>query len=124
MKHWDMIVYLMRHGQTDWNKEYRLQGATDIPLNEEGRRQAKEAAEKMRDIPFECVYSSPLIRAKETAQIISAFHDIPTVVDDRLKEMSFGIYEGTTPDYEKQDINRVLLFEAPHRFVPQGGESF
>ncbi|HEX7834200.1 MAG TPA: histidine phosphatase family protein, partial [Pseudolysinimonas sp.] len=61
----------IRHGQTDWNRDDRLQGSTDIPLNDAGRAQAHEAAELLRSGDWEAVVSSPLVRARETAQIIA-----------------------------------------------------
>ena len=63
------MLYIMRHGRTDWNEQYRLQGGTDIPLNEEGRRMAREAAETYRDVEFDLCYVSPLQRARETAEL-------------------------------------------------------
>lgn len=120
-----MIVYLMRHGETDWNVEWRCQGMTDIPLNERGIAQAKEASEKMKDIPFDYIVSSPLQRAVRTAQIMAEPHELEVHIDDRLREMCFGVHEGTTPDYKMENPNRAYLFDAPEKYVPEGaGESF
>ena len=85
----------MRHGKTDWNLKYKLQGKTDIPLNEEGIKMAREAGERYKDINFDVCYCSPLIRAKETARLLLEGRDIPVIYDDRLMEMGFGEYEGT-----------------------------
>ena len=63
------MLYIMRHGKTDWNVEYRLQGSVDTPLNEEGLRMAREAAVKYADVPLDVCYVSPLQRARETATI-------------------------------------------------------
>ena len=63
------MLYIMRHGKTDWNAAHRLQGHTDIPLNEEGRHMAIKARETYKDLHFDICYCSPLIRAKETAGI-------------------------------------------------------
>nr|WP_330419241.1 histidine phosphatase family protein [Lachnospira eligens] len=65
------MLYIMRHGKTDWNACHKLQGRTDIPLNDEGRMMAAEAGEKYADIHFDECYSSPLARAKETARFFS-----------------------------------------------------
>ena len=65
-----MILYLARHGKTAWNVEHRSQGWKDIPLNEEGLLQARELAEKLKNIDFETIYSSDLKRSKKTADII------------------------------------------------------
>ena len=85
------MIYIVRHGQTDWNLEHRIQGHMDIPLNDNGRRDAKRAKEELKDIEFDVVFSSPLSRALETAQIITD-HDI--IIDDRLIERGNGTLEG------------------------------
>lgn len=89
-----MKIYIMRHGETKWNKRSKLQGQVDIPLAEEGIEQARQTAEGMKDIPFDHIFSSPLKRAYKTAQIVRGNRDIEIVRDDRLKEMSFGVAEG------------------------------
>ena len=89
-----MKVYLVRHGQTDWNAARRIQGDTDIPLNERGRAVARATAEGMRDIPVDVMFSSPLIRAYETAQILAEGRGIEIRRDLRLREICFGEYEG------------------------------
>ena len=65
-----MKIYLVRHGETDWNKERKIQGQVDIPLNAFGIHLAEETAKGLRDIPFDICFSSPLGRAKDTARII------------------------------------------------------
>ena len=65
-----MKLYIIRHGQTDWNRARRLQGRTDIPLNEWGRRVAELTREGLKDVTFDVAFTSPLIRAKETAELI------------------------------------------------------
>ena len=65
-----MKIYLIRHGETEWNKECRLQGQTDIELNEYGRELAAITSEALKDIPFEIIFHSPLNRAEETARIL------------------------------------------------------
>lgn len=88
---------LVRHGQTDWNLAGRVQGSTDIPLNDTGRRQAHEAGRRLAGTPWDLIVSSPLIRALETARIIAGEigGDDPLVVD-ALRERSFGDAEGLT----------------------------
>ena len=85
------MIYIVRHGQTDWNLEGRFQGRIDIELNEKGREQAKLTKEKLKNIKFDKVISSPLKRAIETAQIIT---DEPVEVDDRIIERCNGQLEG------------------------------
>ena len=84
----------MRHGATKWNTEGRLQGQTDIPLNDAGREMTISCAEGMKDVPFDLCISSPLIRARETAELITEGRNVPILFDDRLKEASFGKWEG------------------------------
>ncbi len=114
-----MSVYLIRHGQTDWNKEGIVQGRCDIPLNERGREQARAAKELTKDIPFDICFCSPLDRAKETASIVLEGRDVQIVCDDRLLEMAYGIYEGT--DWRKGEYqNRRRQFAIRNK----NGESY
>ncbi len=121
------MLYIMRHGKTDWNAMRKLQGRTDIPLNEEGRQMAEHARTEYADIHFDICYCSPLIRAKETAEIVLKGRNIPIIItDDRLKEMSFGSYEGTancvtTPGCPIKDL---FLDPANYKVPKDGGESF
>ena len=64
------MLYIMRHGKTDWNAAHRLQGRTDVPLSDEGRRMAEAARAEYRDVSIDLCYTSPLLRAKETAEIV------------------------------------------------------
>ena len=89
-------IYLVRHGETDWNSAGRFQGHANIPLNERGKMQAQEAYEKLRNIDFDLIYSSDLERAAETAQIINANRDIPIQYDVRLRERNAGELAGLT----------------------------
>ena len=115
----------MRHGKTDWNVLHKLQGRTDIPLNEEGRRMAEAAREQYKEINFDVCYCSSLIRARETAQIFLKGRDIPIICDDRLMEMSFGVYEGTENSFQIPDCPVNVLFKDPANYKPvEGGESF
>ena len=75
------MIYILRHGKTEWNKRKKLQGRTDIPLCEEGRVMAQEAAEKYAGVHFDVCYCSPLIRAKETAEIILKDRNVPMSSD-------------------------------------------
>lgn len=86
--------YYVRHGETNWNKEKRIMGQKDIPLNEKGVEQAKHAAKTLKNINFTLILSSPLIRAYKTAEIISAQVHKPIIIMEGLKECSLGIREG------------------------------
>jgi probable phosphoglycerate mutase len=93
------LLSLVRHGETDWNAQRRIQGSTDIPLNDTGRRQAAEAAELLARRPFDAVVASPLARAAETGAIIAdrLGLDVPTTYPG-LAERSYGEAEGLTDD--------------------------
>lgn len=96
------MIYLIRHGQTDQNVAWRIQGQRDFPLNETGIRQAEAARDALKElgISFDKVYSSPLIRAVRTAEIVTGAYGAEAsgapeiILDDRLKEMDYGPYEG------------------------------
>jgi probable phosphoglycerate mutase len=120
------MLYIMRHGQTDWNVKYKIQGRTDIPLNEEGRAMAVAAREEYADINFDICYSSPLIRARETAELVLSGRDVPIITDDRLMEMSFGIYEGYEKCFQTPDCPVNIIFKAPEQYTTkfEGAESF
>ena len=116
-------LVLVRHCLTDWNIERRYQGRLDIPLNAVGRAQAEALKTQLEPLPFEVVYSSPLRRAQETAQIIAGGR--PIVCDERLSEINHGAWQGRTQDEiaeqwprEWQDWNAD-----PDQFTPPGGET-
>ena len=121
-----MKIYMMRHGETDWNIIRRLQGRSDIPLNEEGRRLARVTAEALADVPFTRIYTSPLIRAKETAMIIKGNRDIPVIEEERIQEISFGAFEGficAEDNYTIPDPDFINFFKNPEKYVaPDGAE--
>jgi broad specificity phosphatase PhoE len=86
----------LRHGITDWNRQGRFQGRTDNPLNETGIAHAHAAAERLRELPFDHVVASPLVRALRTAEIIATAARKPLDVDDGIIECDFGSLEGTS----------------------------
>jgi broad specificity phosphatase PhoE len=91
-------IILCRHGETDWNRSGRYQGSTDVPLNETGRRQARELAEELRHEPIEAVYSSTLARAYDTARVIACVRGVSVTRDARLDEINQGVWEGLRRD--------------------------
>ena len=124
-------VYLMRHGETDWNKDRRCQGKSDIPLNDYGRKLAKITKKAMEEegISFDFCYASPLVRAYETAQIVLEGMDVTPVTDERLKEISFGDCEGLAIPMMRQNPSKyaafLKCFTDPENYVPMGdGETF
>lgn len=98
-----MRLYVLRHGQTDYNKEGKFQGQSDIELNKEGRKQARITAKKLENIKFDKVYVSPLKRAIETAKIVTN-NKLELEIDNRIMERSFGKLEGKKVilDYEER----------------------
>jgi broad specificity phosphatase PhoE len=89
-------ILLARHGETDWNREGRLQGWADLPLNERGREQARGLARTLAAEPIDAVYTSDLARARETGEIVAESHGVPVVVDPGLREIDVGSWEGLT----------------------------
>ncbi len=115
------LLYLVRHGETDWNLEGRWQGATDVPLNDRGRDQARDLAERLRYHPIGAVGASDLSRARETGEIIAQMLSVPFVgAHAGLRERSYGVLEGRTreesmalhPEVWKDHVHGTLL-EAP-----------
>ena len=123
-----MKIFFLRHGQTEWNAAHRIQGGVaEIDLNEAGVLQAESAAEGLAraGLSFDRVYSSPFRRAMHTAEIICSRIGGAPVSDGRIREISFGEYEGT-PYLEGGycDDNIRAAFENPPAYVPRGGETF
>ncbi|MEM8749329.1 MAG: histidine phosphatase family protein [Pseudomonadota bacterium] len=126
-------IYFVRHGQTDWNVEYRLQGQKDIPINKKGRTQAKANGEKLKtllDDPGRHRFiASPLGRTRETMNIIRMELGLPSYgyeTDDRLREISFGLWETYTFDELRIDNNAAVdaRFEDKWNFKPPQGENY
>ncbi|MBE3589399.1 MAG: alpha-ribazole phosphatase [Firmicutes bacterium] len=92
------LFYLVRHGETASNREGRYQGRLDVPLNEEGREQARRLATRLAGVAFDAAYASDLSRAVETARILLEGRDVELRLDPRLREMSYGRWEGLTAE--------------------------
>lgn len=121
-----MEIYIVRHGETVWNKEKRLQGRTNIPLSSYGRELAEITGKALREVRFDRIYSSPLDRAYETALLIRGGRDIEIRKDERIIELNFGAYEGRTVDeLQKNDsIAFRYFFSQPELYRPdEAGES-
>lgn len=118
-------LFLVRHAQTDWNRDRRFQGWTDTALSDRGRSQAEAVARALADLELRAVYASPLERARATAQAIAAPHGLGVRTDEAFKEMRFGTWEGlTVTEVSERDRERYEIWvEAPHRFTAPGGES-
>lgn len=116
-----MLLYIIRHGETQWNVEGRLQGQSETELNENGIRLAKITAEGLRDVPFDFGITSPLGRAKMTAQIILGERDVPLYEDARIQELSFGSWEGLgcrKENYQIPSEHFGDFYTDPLRFQP------
>lgn len=134
-----MEIYVVRHGQTDYNVKKVFQGHIDIPLNETGEKQAQETASKFRNIDVDMILVSPLQRALQTAKPISKITGVPITIEDRIIERSFGNMEGHQNredwnikmmlDYEKNyDIENIepiqSLFKRVYDFLDEITEKY
>ena len=122
-----MKLYLVRHGETAWNKAGRVQGHSDIPLNVNGVYLAEETARGLKNTTFDLAYTSPLVRAKETAEIILEGRNVPIYEEPEILEMGFGAAEGLHCRGENQepgsDEFNKLFTDPVHYKVPEGGGS-
>jgi phosphoserine phosphatase len=121
-----MRIYLVRHGETEWNKVRRFQGRSNLPLNQEGRKQVRALALALKNIPLMAIYTSPLIRTLETARLIKAFHpSTPIFEDNGLIEMDLGEFDGMkVKDWAEQYPDfRKAWNENPTSVRMPGGES-
>jgi len=107
-------LLLVRHGETDWNAEGRLQGHTDRPLSDFGRRQARQLAEALEGEELEAIYSSDLARARETAEIVGERLGLPVELDPDLREKDWGTWEGLT-SVERDRVEFVGESTGAHR---------
>ena len=102
-------LLLVRHGETEWNRVARFQGGIDVPLNENGRKQAQQAAEFLKDVPIDFAVSSPMLRPKETAELILKNHpNIKIELPEKLKEINHGLWEGKLESEIKQEYADLL----------------
>ena len=126
-----MNIYLVRHGETDYNINNLLQGTSDISLNNTGIKQAHILKEQIKDLKFDFIYSSPLQRALTTAKILNSELNLPIYVHDNLKERSFGCLEGINgkdydiklfwdynKNYKYKDVETIQdFFKRVHSFL-------
>ena len=119
-------LYIVRHGETDWNKMGKYQGITDVPLNENGLNQAKACGEALKDITFDRILSSDLSRALVTAETIRGDCTTPITVDKRLRELNFGDWEAMLfSDIEARWPGLIdEMYLRPHLVKVPNGESF
>jgi alpha-ribazole phosphatase len=117
-------LWLIRHGETAWNQERRWQGHTDIQLNPLGEQQARTLTQRLQRVAFDHIETSDLSRAVRTAEL--ALPHVERAVDQRLRELSFGTWEGRTwTELKEEDPDGLMAWlKNPYEFCPPGGESF
>ncbi|MBU5480073.1 histidine phosphatase family protein [Blautia sp. MSJ-19] len=124
-----MKLYVVRHGETVWNKLHKVQGAADIPLAENGISLAEKTGEALKNVPFDLCITSPLIRARKTAELILEKQpaEVPVKVDARIQEINFGVLEGVVcmnDAREYLDSQMEKFFTDPWKFErPENGEN-
>lgn len=118
-------LYLVRHGETEWNSGGKFQGHSDIPLSVKGREQAVNLAERLKDIKIQAVYSSDLGRARETAEILAKPHQLDVHALSDLREINFGQWEGLTYQEISEKYGEVCSQWFANPLITQipGGES-
>ena len=119
-------IILARHGQTEWNKSFRFQGRTNVQLTDEGKRQAHSLAERLKSWPPDVIYTSPLDRAKFTAQVIASVFGMTPVILPELEEINFGMWEGESLislEHEKPEAYNRWRSD-PFFNPPEGAETW
>lgn len=118
-------LILVRHGETDWNIQDRIQGGMDIPLNEQGRKQAEIIASELFNIKIDVIYSSTLSRAYETARIISKIKKLKIKKENLLNEIHQGVWQGLLVKQARQRYKKTYsIWESnPAKTKPPQGES-
>lgn len=122
----ERLVYVVRHGATDWNHSGRIQGHVDVPLNETGRAQARLASIRLAAFGATALYSSDLQRAHETASIIGRASGLAVVADPGLREMHFGVWQGLSSlEIRDRDPEVYAARRAnPYDVAPEGAETW
>jgi broad specificity phosphatase PhoE len=120
-----MNIYLVRHGETEWNKEEIFRGRKDVPLNERGLRQAEMTGRYFGGVAIDRICSSPLSRAVQTAERIAGAAMIPVTRDDAFTDIAFGTWEGLTLDEvgRRHPVELEVWRSQPHKFRMRGVES-
>ncbi len=118
-------IWLVRHGETDWNRLHRFMGQQDIPLNAAGLRQAADLADALRGLHFDAIFSSDLQRARQTAEVLADALHLPRCLDVRLREVHLGSWQGEThADIQARfPAQWAERYADPLNFRPPGGET-
>jgi len=119
------IIYLARHGETEWNKEKIFRGTIDIPLSEQGKKEAVALAEYLKEEQIQFIYSSPLLRAKQTARALAEKFDLEVKIEPGVIDLNFGSWQGKSIEQVKElDPEGFELWEkSPEKIIFPGGES-
>jgi probable phosphoglycerate mutase len=122
----ERLVYLVRHGATDWNRSGRIQGHLDPPLNDEGRAQARLVSQRCAQLGATALYSSDLQRAYHTAQSIGQVTGLRVIQKTGLREMHFGVWQGWTSQQirERDPAGYAARHANPYDVIPAGGETW
>lgn len=116
-------IFLVRHGETDWNRSGRIMGELPIPLNPEGASQAERLASFLRSRPIGAIYSSPALRAQQTALTLASALRLSVTLDAGLTEIGVGEWEGRYWKDLAEDLSRRNLYAQPEETRPPGGET-
>ncbi|WP_417897843.1 histidine phosphatase family protein [Bacillus haimaensis] len=121
-----LTLYITRHGETLWNTEKKLQGWKDSELTENGKRNGRLLGERLKDIDFAAVYSSPSQRTLATAELILGEKQTTILQDENLREINMGDWEGQTHSYLQETFKEAYhaFWNSPHLYRPESGESF
>lgn len=119
-----MTIYLIRHGETQWNRTHRLQGIVDVPLNCAGLRQARRLSARLPRLPIRSIHTSPLLRARHTALEIRGTQPWPVVVEEDLREIDHGSWTGMKiAEIAEQHFEEHSVWKwSPERLRPRSGE--
>nr|WP_150960115.1 histidine phosphatase family protein [Aneurinibacillus sp. XH2] len=119
-------IYLVRHGQTEWNVKHKFQGHQDSPLTDMGIKQAQWLEEAIRNEQIDMIYSSSSLRARRTAEIIRGTREIDIIESDDLREINLGIWEGRTQDEVKELYLEAFndFWDNPEKFKVENSETF
>ncbi len=118
-------IYLIRHGESEWNRLSRYTGQRDVSLSDLGKEQAQRVAERLKDARLSTIYASPLRRARDTARVIGRLTQAPVILEAGLREIHHGLWEGLTPEQvsERFPEEYALWRTRPHRVKMPHGES-
>ena len=123
MENRDTVLFIVRHGETDWNHNQRYQGHTEVPLNDKGRRQAQATAERLAKVVLHAAYASDLSRAAETAEIIAVPHGLKVTTTPELRERNFGALEGLNRAEAMAQPWWAAMEQSDGFGAPPGGET-